>query len=180
MITQASLFERMPDPALATSSGATIVGAYRYHLWREWGDKMNRVCWVMLNPSTACATTDDPTIRRCLSFSKRWGFGALDVVNLFAFRATSPRDCMAAADPIGPENDGYLEAITSTCELVVCAWGTRGAFRERDLRALEHFSQTVAHKRLRCLGVTQDGHPKHPLYLAGATELQKFRGRGAA
>src|SRR6185369_17379869 len=83
-------------------------GKYRYSLRREWIGGAGTVCFIMLNPSTADASVDDPTIRRCIGFAQRWGYQILEVVNLYAYRATRPRDMFAAADPVGPENEYYL------------------------------------------------------------------------
>src|SRR4028119_2392792 len=83
---------------------------YRYALWRTWDAARPPVAFVLLNPSTADARRDDPTIRRCANFARTWGFGGLEVVNLFAFRATHPTDLKCAADPVGPQNDVHLHA----------------------------------------------------------------------
>ncbi len=83
-------------------------GAYRYSLWREWDSRRPIVAFVMLNPSTADAAKDDPTIRRCASFARSWGYGSLEVVNLFAYRASEPKRLRQTPDPIGPANDDYL------------------------------------------------------------------------
>lgn len=93
---QPNFFE---DPKQPTQTGAHIVGAYRYRLWRCWQPTLGSVLWIMLNPSTATEAEDDPTIRRCVSFADTWGFGGIDVVNLFAYRATSPLVMMSAKDP---------------------------------------------------------------------------------
>src|SRR5262245_19133112 len=83
-------------------------GLYRYWLTRTWDNSLRRVCWVMLNPSTADAEQDDPTIRRCVGFARSWGAGGIIVVNLFAFRASDPKALLRAADPVGPDNDGHI------------------------------------------------------------------------
>src|SRR5690242_6108456 len=98
--------------------------AYRYTLWREWDifDK-NYVMFVGLNPSTADERVDDPTIRRCIDFAKRWGYGALCMTNLFAYRATDPRVMKAFPYPVGPENDKWLVRCAREAGVVVAAWG---------------------------------------------------------
>lgn len=101
-----------PDPfalerEVATTAGISECGTYRYWLCREWSPGLDSLVWLMLNPSTADATQDDPTIRRCMGFARRWGYGGITVVNLYAYRATNPRDLLTAADPVGPENDRY-------------------------------------------------------------------------
>lgn len=138
---------------------------YRYRLWRRWGDGP-WVCWIMLNPSTATATEDDPTIRRCISFSKRWGCGSLDVVNLFAFRSTDPAALKNEDDPVGPENNAAILKSVDRAALVVAAWGVHGTLDGRDARV-----KALLSGRLQCLGTTKEGHPRHPLYVAGSTAL---------
>jgi hypothetical protein len=115
--------------------------------------------FVGLNPSTADETQDDPTIRRCVAFAKTWGYSAMCMTNLFAFRATLPKDMKAAIDPIGPDNDEYLFKIAYEAGIIVAAWGANGVYKGRDMevRALL--------PALHCLALTKEGHPGHPLYL---------------
>jgi hypothetical protein len=148
-------------------------GLYRYRLSRTWGDE-RPACFIMLNPSTADATQDDPTIRRCIGFARAWGCGGIVVVNLFALRATDPRELYKHESPIGPENDSHIRAAVIECDPVVCAWGVCGTFRRRD----EEVAALIRSSGLpwgKCLGVTRDGHPRHPLYVAGGTPLIDFR-----
>lgn len=147
---------------------AVLDGAYRYRLVRRWGKPtpypMPYVCWVMLNPSTADAEIDDATIRRCLVFSDAWGYGALEVVNLFALRSTDPRALAQADDPVGPRNDAMIMAAATPAEaLVVCAWGTGGGLHARDQAVLRSLRDRFV--RLHYLSLTKGGHPGHPLYL---------------
>ena len=114
-----------------------------------------------LNPSTADQTSDDPTIRRCVNFTKSWGFGGLVMANLFAYRATNPKDMLDEKDPVGISNDDALKSLAENAGLIVCAWGAHGGHRDRDK---EVFSILKGHK-LTCLGLTKDGHPRHPLYM---------------
>lgn len=139
--------------------GAVIDGEYRYRLSRTWDVGKPTLAWVMLNPSTADATEDDPTIRRCLGYSKDWGFGSLVVGNLFALRTKDPSDLRDHPDPVGPENEEYLQAIVDEAELVVAAWGANGslASRGREVAA-------ALNADLHALDTTQAGHPVHPLY----------------
>lgn len=151
---------------------------HRYTLWREWPPSIDLfdgtndgergrdtyVNFIGLNPSTADEKLDDPTIRRCVGFAKAWGYSAFCMTNLFAFRATQPPVMMTAADPVGPDNDKWLCKIARNAGMIVAAWGAFGEFMERGTKVramfvLEHIGP------LRCLGTTQDGHPKHPLYL---------------
>lgn len=154
-------------------------GTWRYELRRTWRPGRRFVVFVMLNPSTADADADDPTIRRCVDFGQRWNYDGLIVVNLFAFRATQPSAMRAARDPIGPENDLHiaraLDAILCDRSDVVCAWGTNGDFMDRDRTVLAAIREAgivpVA------LGVTQHGHPRHPLYAKANSSLAPYAGR---
>lgn len=132
--------------------------SYRYTLDRAWIGGSGTVNFVGLNPSTADETVDDPTIRRCIAYAKAWGFQSMRMLNLFAFRATDPRDMMAAADPIGPENDEYLRVHIGE-GLTVAAWGAGGWYRGRGPFIRDIYPQ------LKVLRLTQGGHPAHPLYL---------------
>lgn len=140
---------------------------YRYELRRIWDDTLPRCAWIMLNPSTADHEHDDPTIRRCMAFARAWGYGAIVVRNLFALRATKPRELLTHPDPVGPENDEYLRAGVTWDDLVMCAWGTHGAIRDRGPRLLERYTECGA--VLHTFGLTQGGHPRHPLYVPSAT-----------
>ncbi len=140
---------------------------YRYSLSREWAP--GPVCtFIMLNPSTADADIDDPTIRRCVAFAQRWGYGALAVVNLFALRATDPKALRSEQDPVGPDNDSAIAEAVSIGGLIVAAWGVHGALHGRGAAVCnlieEGFERGIHH-----LGLTKDGHPKHPLYLRADT-----------
>ncbi len=136
---------------------------YRYALGRRWADGP-AVLFVMLNPSTADASRDDPTIRRCIGFARAWGFGSLLVGNLFAYRATAPDEMRAAADPIGPDNDEWLSRLIGRSGLVVAAWGAHGGHLGRD-RAVRALRREWVH-----LGLTKGGHPRHPLYVPANQE----------
>lgn len=133
-------------------------GRYRYTLWESWGPGA-WVNWCCLNPSTADATVDDPSFVRMRGFARAWGYDGLIVTNLFAWRATSPKDMMAAADPIGPLNDTALWDAYLRSALTVAGWGTAGSFRSRGNQVRSMLP------RLHCLRLTKDGQPGHPLYL---------------
>lgn len=122
----------------------------------------------MLNPSTADGCTDDPTIRRCVQFSRRWGFGGLAVANLFGLRSPDPIALRAAEDPVGPDNDTVLGALVAEAALVVAAWGAHpvAGIRAAVIRPVLGATH--------CLGVTRGGHPRHPLYVPAATEPEPF------
>lgn len=148
-------------------------GLYRYHLSRFWGpDECSVCCFIGLNPSTADANLDDPTIRRCINFAKAWGFDGLWMVNLFAFRATKPGDMKGAADPVGPDNDDHLGEAIMQASLTIAAWGVHGSYKGRDKQVIARYGHD---DRISCLGLTKDGHPKHPLYLKADTKPWKFQ-----
>lgn len=131
---------------------------YRYALWRRWGSGRYAM-FIGLNPSTADEKLDDPTIRRCRAFAMSWGFDALCMTNLFAYRATEPSDMLAQDDPVGVENDAYLQRLAEDAGVVVAAWGNHGTHLERNKAVMAMIP------RLHALALTRDGHPGHPLYL---------------
>lgn len=148
---------------------------YRYSLTRDWDESLPRVLWVMLNPSTASHLEDDPTVRKCQGYARRWGYGAITVCNIFALRSTDPRGLKQAhergVDPRGLYNWDtiHLRAVDRRTALVVAAWGAHGAFLTQGPRVATHLRRLVA-KKLHVLGLTKDGHPRHPLYLPNAVE----------
>lgn len=145
-------------------------GDYRYRLERRWDADLPAVAFIMLNPSTADADIDDPTIRRCVGFAKSWGFGALIVGNLFALRSTDPKALYSHPDPVGPDNDRQLLAIAQSARKIICAWGTHGALHDRGREVAERFEFFP----LAVLKVTAEGHPVHPLYVAASTEPKEY------
>lgn len=151
-------------------------GVYRYTLGRQWVGGDGTAVFVMLNPSTADAATDDPTIRRCIGFAKTLGCGGLHVVNLYAYRATRPADLWLATDPVGPENDKVLRAAFLTAygegSPVIAAWGVNA--KPSRARAVGLLA-TSAGVGLSALGVTKAGAPRHPLYLRSDALLTPWR-----
>lgn len=136
-------------------------GAYRYSLGRSWGLPERRVCFCLLNPSTADENVLDPTLTRCLGYAKRWGFTRMDVVNIFALRSTDPKGLRGVDDPTGPENDDAILTLAGASDLLVVGWGTHGALLGRHAEVCTLLVGHAPH----CLGVTKHGYPKHPLYL---------------
>lgn len=156
-----------PGTYLARHALISRCGHYRYRLER-------RVCFVMLNPSTADGLTDDPTTRRCMNYAQEAGFAVLDLVNLFALRSPSPKSLLDAADPIGPDTDERLYATARLSDTIIAAWGTHGGLHERDevvLRALRDI------REVHCLGTTKHGFPRHPLYVKSPWQLTPYHGR---
>lgn len=147
-------------------------GAYRYRLDRWWGDGP-RVAWVMLNPSTADAEVDDPTIRRCIAFTRAWGYAGMTVVNLHPLRTADPR-VLAGVLRDDRIDDREVDACRRNLEeidralddaaLIIAAWGAqwRGGMSESRRRLLDRYRD-----RLHCLGLTKQGEPRHPLYVRG-------------
>jgi hypothetical protein len=145
-----------------SGKGAIIspCGQYRYALWRIWASGIKPLMIVGLNPSTADAYKDDPTIRRCIAYASDWGMGGLLMGNLFAFRSRFPCSLSTISDPVGPDNDGWLIRMRDASAMVLGAWGRNGNFKiERTAHVLEMFPD------LYHLGLTANGHPRHPLYL---------------
>jgi hypothetical protein len=118
----------------------------------------------MLNPSTADAERDDPTVRRCIGYARSWGYGALTAVNLFAYRCTDPRDLRRVEDPVGPENDRHLLAVRERFPVLIAAWGNWGRLHGRRDSVMCLLSSESS---LYCLGVTRSGYPLHPLHQRG-------------
>ncbi|CUR48159.1 DUF1643 domain-containing protein [Alloalcanivorax xenomutans] len=136
---------------------------YRYALWRRWAEGDDYVLLVALNPSTADHRRDDPTIRRCIGFARDWGYSALCVANLFAYRATYPSDLFAADDPVGPRNDQWLSKLARDASLVVAGWGNHGRHGNRAAQVRARLGDA-----LHCLRMNGSGEPAHPLYLPKA------------
>jgi len=131
---------------------------YRFALWRTWDDSKPYVMFVGLNPSTADETSDDPTLTRCINYAKSWGFGGVCMANIFAYRATKPNDMKAVVDPIGSENNEWLEKLSNDAGLVVAAWGNDGSHLARS----EQVKGILP--KLHCLKLNKTGEPVHPLY----------------
>ncbi len=151
--------------------GAVITGNYRYLLWREWNSNLKTVSFIMLNPSRADAEINDPTITRCINFALSWGYGRLEVVNLFAYRTSKPSLLKQAAEPIGSDNDRYILDTAFRSDRVILAWGNHGTWQQQDLYVLQLLK---SYKHLYSLGITKKGCPRHPLYLRSNTQPQMF------
>ncbi len=131
---------------------------YRYALSRSWDDKKKIVLFIGLNPSTADEKKDDPTIRRCINYAQSWGFGGLQVANLFAYRATKPTKLRYVENPVGDDNDQQLIKLSKMADLTVAAWGNEGALFNRDKQVIKLIPN------LMCLKINKSGQPAHPLY----------------
>lgn len=149
---------------------------YRYSLTRDWDAEklLPGALWIMLNPSTADAEQDDPTIRKVIGFSQLLECGYASIVNLYAFRATKPSDLWKAIDPVGPYNDEYIEReISCPRARIICAWGAH-AKKDRVNQVME-IIRDAGHRAF-CFGKTKDGHPRHPLMLPYTAKLEEFNG----
>ncbi|GAA3549797.1 DUF1643 domain-containing protein [Microlunatus spumicola] len=144
-------------------------GRYRYALERTWAPGP-RMLWVLGNPSRAYATADDPTLRRCVRFARDHGCGGVLLANLWAWRATHPRDLAGVVDPVGPDNDRSIAALVARTDgPVVLGWGVqRSATRVATVLGL------LGDGPRHCLGRTRDGHPRHPLYVSAQTGLSPW------
>ncbi len=136
---------------------------YRYRLWRRW-DEGDACAFVMLNPSTADEISNDPTIERCERRAKDWGYGRLDVVNLFALRSTDPKALYAATDPVGPDNFEHIVSAVCESAITVLAWGAHGKHCGMGPNMMLRMKQFYPDKA-RVLKLNKDGSPAHPLYL---------------
>jgi hypothetical protein len=144
---------------LSQKASFSRCGLYRYSLQRRWHQGEGQVCFIGLNPSTADHRRDDPTIRRCVGFAHGWGFAGMEIVNLFAFRATYPEDLKAAVDPVGAGNARALGRAIRRSELAIACWGNDGAFLGQAGRILRRFPE------LQCIRLNSSKQPAHPLYL---------------
>lgn len=136
---------------------------YRYRLWRIWDDSAPRILFIMLNPSTADELDNDPTVERCERRAAAWGFGSVEVVNIFAYRATSPEEMKKQTDPVGKDNDFHILQAVQDADMIVCAWGVHGKYLQRTDQVIDMLG--TRSYTLYCLGVTSDGAPRHPLYV---------------
>jgi hypothetical protein len=141
-------------------------GLYRYRLYRQWDRDLPTVAFCMLNPSTADAAENDPTIRRCIRFAQAWGYGRLEVYNLFALRSTDPRKLYDHDDPCGPGNVEEIEEAATGVHRIVCAWGRHGRLLDAG-QAMTRTLCRVAAASVFALKINSDGSPAHPLYVRG-------------
>lgn len=158
------------------AAGISDCENYRYWLTREWGHPHdcdpNTLVWIMLNPSTADGLSDDPTIRKCIGFARQWGYRGFRVINLFAFRATHPRELLSAIDPIGGGHQECQYALIASTAKVVVAWGANGTLRRRGADVVDRLTRRGL--TLHCLGRTANGQPRHPLMLPYSTPLEIY------
>lgn len=162
----------MPNHYLENDAVLSDCGQYRYLLRRTWDRAKPRALLVMLNPSTADAKQDDATIRSCVRLLSGQGYGSMEVVNVFAWRATNPDELAKAEDPLGPQNERVIAAAVGRCDVVVCAWGAH-PFAMSKTSFLRSFLRSRK-PAIYCFGKTKAGAPKHPLYIKSGTTLETF------
>lgn len=150
-------------------------GKYRWWLERQWAETgKGFVNFLMLNPSTADAEVDDPTIRKCIGFAQRWGYDGLHVTNVWAYRATDPKDLPNDCSRGDDRNWAYIEAGLLSARITVAAWGTSFRPGPAATRVLKELFAKHSETKTRCLGLTRYGDPRHPLYVPYATQLEPF------
>lgn len=155
-------------------------GKFRWMLYRRMKTATDEaagrvILWLMLNPSIADAEIDDPTIKRVMAFSLLWGFGQVYVGNVFGYRATSPRVLQGIQDPVGFANRTYLKTMASFAEKTVCAWGAYHlAGDPYNVYAANAYVAAKSRNGMWCLGLTQNGSPRHPLYVKSDTALEAY------
>lgn len=163
-----------------TSATISTCERFRYVLQRSWNQTLPALMFIMLNPSTADAHEDDPTIRKCIGFADRNGFGSIIVCNLFAYRATDPKDLARAGFPVGPENDAHMEdelRTLSQCvdgSKIVFAWGAHARKHSARVAQVDHLVRSRGHEP-HALKLLADGIPSHPLMLPYSSTLEAIR-----
>lgn len=157
---------------MKTTATISPCGKFRYTLGRRWSDGPRLLVFVMLNPSTADASQDDATIRRCIGFAQAHGFDALEVVNLFAYRATKPLDLRKAGYPVGPDNDTHIRRVCTQAEAICIAWGANAKDLERPQVVLPMLRELE--RPIQVLAITKSGVPQHPLFIQKAAQLHDF------
>jgi hypothetical protein len=152
---------------------------HRWWLQRGWNPDQPQLLFIGLNPSRADADRDDPTLRRLIGFARAWGFGGLEVVNLFARCSASPAVLRRSADPVGYENDQWLQRSLASADALWLGWGNGGAWRQRDQQVLDLLMpQLRAAMPLLAVGLTASGQPRHPLYAPAAAQPLRLQHPG--
>ncbi|MFM7314170.1 MAG: DUF1643 domain-containing protein [Cyanobium sp.] len=180
----------MDQPEPGGEAAFSRCGQYRWWLRRRWQASGPRLLFVGLNPSSADGCRDDPTLRRLIGFARSWGYGSLEVLNLFAWISSDPTALRQCRDPVGDRTDAWIVARTRVLTEekardravpptegnggvpLWLGWGNGGGWRGRDQQLLEKLQGLPV--RLLCLGVTAGGHPRHPLYVRGGSPLMPF------
>jgi len=148
---------------------------YRYLLKRSWGVGRN-ILFIMLNPSTADAKKNDPTVKRCCDYAKKWGFASITVCNLFGYRSTQPEALVTVENPVGVANMAYIENAMTMSDTIVAAWGNNVLpnFHMHTVYMVSEKARELG-KDIFCLGINDNGQPVHPLYQKADVELKVWR-----
>ena len=177
----------MPQPAnIQRSAILSIDQRYRYRLTRWWSESLPWVTYLMLNPSTADAFSDDPTIKKCIGFADAWGFGGIEVVNLFALRSTDPLGLLSDPNPNGPDYMTHLLDTVKKAKLLIAAWGCESTLKrspilqKRPAAVLSTIRTLRPDLPIECLGMSKTGNPYHPLMLGYNTPRIPFELKKAA
>lgn len=139
---------------------------YRYRLWRVWDTSKKPILFLMLNPSTADENVLDPTVRRCVGYAMKWGYGRMDVCNIFALRSTDPKELYKSEDPIGVENDTHIRIAANECDKIIAAWGNHGGYKNRSIDIIKLLTYPIEYP-VYALAKTKSNQPVHPLYQKG-------------
>lgn len=169
--------QSMLEPAFQEEKGAAFSPCrrYRYRLWRKWNPSKESACFVLLNPSTADEKENDPTVERCQRRAVQMGFGGIEVVNIFAFRATDPAVMKNAEHPIGEDNDAAIIDAAVGSGMIICGWGEHGAHLGRGVDVLTLLLHApITASRLYHLGRNASGQPRHPLYVPYSVKPMRF------
>jgi hypothetical protein len=169
--------KRGPTSFTASAAGAAFSACrrWRYLLWRCWDASKPVANFLMLNPSTADEHKLDPSCTRARNYAERWGYGAVMITNIFAWRSTDPKGLLHAENPIGRGNDAVIVQAAKQAKLVVCSWGNHGAHVDRSESVLRLLRKNLI--RLHALRVNSAGHPTHPLYLPSSLMPTEFGAR---
>lgn len=174
MIAQSGFMIKKSYTKASATSVATYSDCekYRYSLIRIWKPNKRRLVFVMLNPSTATEILNDPTVERCERRARKLDYGSIQVINIFAWRATDPKKMRVSKDPIGPDNDITILEACDWCDDIIAAWGSHGAHLKRGIQVekiLRNSSKPIFH-----LGLSKQGHPKHPLYISYSKKPERW------
>jgi hypothetical protein len=167
------MFQLENEPPMVRTASFSRCDRYRFELQRVWNGRLERVHFVLLNPSTADTLIDDATVRRCIGFARRWSFGGIIITNLFALRSTDPAALKRHVDPIGPRNDEWIAHAVGKAGLTILAWGIHGELLGRD-RTIGSLLDSLDCSP-KCFGRTKCGAPLHPLYLRADHPLEAWQ-----
>lgn len=173
-LVESSIQSSKKDNNMIKSALLSDCQKYRYSLTRIWDESLPKIMFIMLNPSTADGTQDDPTIRRCISFAKQYGYGGLYVCNIFAYRATNPKELLKIHNPFGDQNIFITRQLADEVETIVCAWGNKEIINKLLKGNEPYLLLQYCTNKLHYIDISKDGIPKHPLYLKSSLKIKKI------